>query len=146
MRSSSAIVALVTIVAFAASACAPRLARHDPAVVPERHAHRSGAQPAPELWRDVARKLPPAQRVVVELLDGTRIEGVVLTADEEAVTIRKRTRLPEPPIRVAYGSVSALELDSGRGIGPGKAIAIGVATGAATFLTMMFIAFTLIED
>lgn len=136
----------VLILALMSTACAPRLSRHAVVPEPQELAAARRDRTVPDLWRSVARRLPAAARVAIELSDGSRLHGVVLGVADDHVLIRKRTRLPEAPLQVRYDTIESLELDEDRGIGAGKAAAIGVATGAATFVTLLLVTFALLDD
>lgn len=129
------------------AACAPR---YRSVAVPTGRLESRTAQTHPvsasDAWQRLARQLPPAAIVRLLLVDGTRLRGVVVSADVDALVVKPKTRLPEPPRRIAYSAIESMEVDTGRGIGVGKAIAIGAGSGAAAFLTMLFVALTLIAD
>ena len=57
--------------------------------------------------------------------------------------VKKSTRRPEPAVVVPYDALSNLERQHQAGIGVGKAIAIGLATGAGVILSMVVIALSL---
>jgi hypothetical protein len=131
------------------TACAPRYQRMTlpvPALagnVGERSSENAAAQDA---WRRLARQLPPAAIVRLQLADGTRLTAVVLVADDDAIVVKPKTRIPEPQRRIPYSTIESLELDTGRGIGAWKAAAIGVGTGAATFVTLLLLTIVLLDD
>jgi hypothetical protein len=100
----------------------------------------------PEMWRQMAQKLPPAAVVRIVLSDGQRLRGVVLAAEDDALVVKRKTRIPEREARLPYTSIESLELDAPEGIGAGKAVAIGIGTGAATFLGLILVTFALVSD
>jgi hypothetical protein len=96
-------------------------------------------------WRQVASRLPAGSRVRLQLTDGVRLTGIVMAADDAAIVVKPKTRIPEPERRIPYAAIEMLEQDTG-GLSVGKAVAIGVGAGAAAFLAIVFITFALIDD
>lgn len=93
-------------------------------------------------WRKVADAIPLGTKVKIQTLEGKRVSGTLMRVDDTAVAVKKNTRIPEAPIQVTFEQVANIERDSG-GIGWGKAIGIGVATGASAILTIFVIALQL---
>jgi hypothetical protein len=61
--------------------------------------------------------------------------------------LKPRTRIPEPLRRVPLGDITSIEVETASGgIGAGKAAAIGVASGAAAFLTLLLVSFAILAD
>lgn len=56
-----------------------------------------------------------------------------------------RTRVPVPVQPVAYDQIASLERDDARGVGAGKAVALGVASGVAAFLGTLLIVIAAID-
>jgi hypothetical protein len=130
---------------LAGPACAPRFA--DARLSPQPPATTSPDAPrGPEVWRRLAQRLAPGSGVRILLTDGTRMRAVFLAAEDADLVVKRKTRLPEPEQRIAYGSLELLELENAGGMSVGKAVAIGVGTGAATFLGMILMAFALLDD
>ncbi|MGE5815219.1 MAG: hypothetical protein ACM36C_12080 [Acidobacteriota bacterium] len=84
-----------------------------------------------------AGKIPAGSRVTMELMDGKRFKAVLLAVQDGQVVVQKRTRLPEPALRLDPAQVAYLELDGPRE-GMGKMLAIGAAIG--TGVTLAFLA------
>jgi hypothetical protein len=140
--------AAVAALALFTTACAPR---YQATITPTRAAARSSSGRdadgmGQDVWRRLAQQLPPAAVVRVLLADGTRLKAIVLAVDDEAIVVKPRTRVPEPQRRIPYSTIEALELDTNRGIGAGKAAAIGIGTGAATFMALILLSFALLSD
>jgi len=93
-------------------------------------------------WRKVADAIPLGSKVKVQRLDGSRVTGTLMRADDVGVSLKKSTRYPEAPVIVSYDSIANIERDGG-GMGWAKAIGIGVATGASAILTIFVIAMQL---
>ena len=93
-------------------------------------------------WRKVADAIPLGSKVKVQRVDGTRVSGTLMRADDTGVMVKKNTRLPEPAVIVSYDRIENIELDHG-GMNWGKAIGFGVAAGAGAILTILAIALQL---
>jgi len=63
----------------------------------------------------------------------------LIEADADGVLVQPRTRVPVPVQRIASDRIASLERDDARGIGAGKAVAIGVASGVGAFLGALLI-------
>jgi hypothetical protein len=106
---------------------------------------RIGAQTPADAWRAMAERLEVGSEVNVRLSDGRRVRATLIGARDDAVLLQPRTRVPVPVQAVAYDQIVALER-RGKGIGPGKAVAIGVATGVGALFGLMAIMVALIGD
>jgi hypothetical protein len=95
--------------------------------------------PQSEIWRAFAQKVDVGTRVKVRLDDGQRVVATLIEADADGVLVQPRTRVPVPLQRIAYDRIASLERDDARGIGAGKAVAIGVASGVGAFLGTLLI-------
>jgi hypothetical protein len=91
-------------------------------------------------WRKVADAIPLGSKVKVQRVDGTRVSGTLMRADDTGIMVKKNTRLPEPAVTVSYDVIGNLERDHGGGMGWGKAIGIGLAAGTSAILTILVIA------
>jgi hypothetical protein len=83
------------------------------------------------------RQLPVGARVRVDLSDGTVVKGTLMQASEASIVVQRRTRIPEPPDTLGLDRVTAVQLEPNGG--PGRAIAIGAAAGAAAALGVFLI-------
>jgi hypothetical protein len=90
------------------------------------------------------KQLPIGSRVRVDLTGGRRIKGTLMKADDRAIVVQPRTRIPEAPIEIAVERIGAIELERSNGIG--KSIAIGVAAGAGGALGVLLILVALLND
>jgi hypothetical protein len=95
--------------------------------------------PQSEIWRAFAQKVDVGTRLKVRLDDGQRVVATLIEADADGVLVQPRTRLPVPVQRIAYDRIASLERDDARGMGAGKAVAIGVASGVGAFLGTLLI-------
>ena len=91
-------------------------------------------------WHKVAEAIPLGNKVKVQLVDGKRISGTLMRVDSGHIMVRRSTRRPEPPITIQLQDVSQLERDHGNGSNIGRAVAIGLATGAGVILSLFIIA------
>ena len=100
------------------------------------------AQSAPQgdIWRAFAQEVDVGTRVRIRMDDGQRVVATLIEANADGLLIQPRTRVPVPVQRVAYDRIASLERDDARGIGAGKAVAVGVASGVGAFFGMWLIA------
>ena len=85
-----------------------------------------------EYWFAYASKLPIGATIRARTTDGQRHTGVLTLVDREGITVERRTRVPEPPLRIAFSQLDQLQLKE-NGSGVAKAIGIGIAVGAGAF-------------
>ena len=97
------------------------------------------ARVSPDVWRQVAQKMPIGSFVKVQTTSRDRLEGVLFVVDEAGIIVKPRTRIPEPARRVRFDQIDDLRLDTHRR-GLGKAAAIGAAIGGGALLVMLLIA------
>ncbi len=98
-----------------------------------------------DIWRAFAQKVDVGTRVKLRLDDGQRVVATLIEANADGLLVQPRTRVPVPVQRIAYERIASLERDDGRGIGAGKAIAIGVASGVGAFLGTLLILIATID-
>lgn len=91
-------------------------------------------------WRQVAEAIPLGSKVKVQLTDGKRVNGTLMRVDSTAVLVKRNTRRPEPAVAIDFDEMSRLERDHGNGTNVGKAIAIGLASGAGVILGLFVLA------
>ena len=89
-------------------------------------------------WFAYAGKLPIGSTVRVRTSDGRRLTAVLAVVDQDSLTLESKTRIPEPPRRIAFDQLEQLELKQ-NGSSVGKSIAIGAAVGAGTFFGVLLI-------
>lgn len=102
---------------------------------------RISTQPQPSVvdtvaMADYVQRLPAGSKVRVERTDGTSLRGTLMKATGDLIVVQKSTRIPEPPVELPIAQVARVTLDGG-GMGTGKAIAIGIASGAGAFLAIL---------
>jgi hypothetical protein len=86
--------------------------------------------------KSMALAIPLGSRVKAQTSGGKRINGTLMSITDDAVIIKKRTRLPEPAVTVAFSDLAQLEVQTNEGMSPGKIIGIGLAAGAGAILTL----------
>ncbi len=99
-----------------------------------------------KVLREMASAIPLGSRVKAQTTRGSRVNGTLLSVTDEAVIIKKKTRLPEPAVTVAFTELAELELQTGQGMSAGKVIGIGLAAGAGAILTLFAFFFALGAD
>jgi hypothetical protein len=98
------------------------------------------------VFRQYVEHLPVGGRVRVQTVDGARWSATLLSADHERVVLQPRGRVTEPARAIPIAVLQLIEPERDGGSSQlVKAAAIGVATGAATFFTMLMIAFATID-
>ena len=96
-------------------------------------------QTSGDTWRTFAQKLEIGSDVTVRLQNGQHFRATLIEARPDALLLQPRTRRPVPVQPMAYEAIASLERHENRGGGVGKAIAIGAAVGAGTFLAILAI-------
>jgi hypothetical protein len=91
-----------------------------------------------DYWIQYAGKLPIGSTVRVRTNDGKRTTAVLAIVDDTGITISPKTRVPEPPRHIPFDQLAQIEIKQ-QGIGAGKAVAIGVASGVGAFFAIMLI-------
>jgi len=109
------------------------------------HGAFAQAPPQGDIWRAFAQKMDVGARVKVHLRDGQRVTATLIRADAEDLLLQPRTRIPVPVQRIPYDQISSLERDERRGIGAGKAVALGVASGVGAFFGTLLILIATID-
>jgi hypothetical protein len=91
------------------------------------------------------KQLPIGSRVRAMLTNGQSVRGTLMKATDESVIVQRRTRLPEPPVEIRMAELQSVEGDR-EGGGVGRAVAIGVATGAGAALGVFLLLAALLVD
>jgi hypothetical protein len=101
--------------------------------------------PAADVWRTFAGQITVGSQLDVRLIDGAKFRATLISAGDAGLLLQPKTRRPVPVQQVPYDVVASLEVP-GKGIGAGKAAAIGVAVGAGAFWAMVGIALAVWSD
>ena len=99
----------------------------------------------PLVWRTFAERLDVGSRIKVRLDDGRRVSATFVQAAPEALVIQPRTRITVPVQRVPYDAIASIERETGS-LGAGKAVAIGIGAGAATFAGIFLVILAAFAD
>jgi hypothetical protein len=101
-----------------------------------------GTRVAEPQWvtREYVERVAIGSAVRVEQRTGESFTAIFMGLEGDAVRLQKRTRIPEAPVAIPLAELARLSLDSGGGIGAGKAVLIGLASGAAAFLSLLLLA------
>jgi hypothetical protein len=94
-------------------------------------------------WHKVASAIPLGSRVKVQMLDGKRISGTLVSVDNTSLQVKRNARRPEAASVIAFDRISNIEKDNGGGMSWGKAVGIGLGVGAGAILTIFVIALQL---
>lgn len=145
MRSIFAVVLGMTLVSTGCAQRSMSLATQ-PTVRPYTTTSRvSTVQRDPEDWRRYITNLPIGTKLTIDLADGVRLNGNILSVEQDALIMQPRTRLPSPPRRVPFDTIVALAPQS-ESLNAGKAIAIGAVAGAAAFTAFFVIVWAALGD
>ena len=140
--------ALVVIAAMVCSNCAAR----GPALRMDRPVARSASAPSggltgnraatpgqdADVWRQYAMRLPIGSTVKIRTTGGERWTAVLLTVDDSGVTVKPKTRIPEPLRQLPFDRLAQLELAQADS-NIAKAAAIGGAVGGGVFLGLLML-------
>ena len=91
------------------------------------------------------KQLPIGSRVRATLTNGRSVRGTLMKATDDSVIVQRRTRLPEPPVEIPLAELQSVEGDR-EGGGVGRAVAIGVATGAGAALGVFLLLVAVLVD
>jgi hypothetical protein len=111
--------------------CVPTLAHAQSVLSPEAEA---------TAFKQLAASIPLGSRVKVESRDGRRLTATLMSVTDDAVVVKRESRLPEPAVRIAFAELTRLQLDQKSGFSVGKAIGVGLAAGVGAILTLFAIA------
>lgn len=107
--------------------------------------HGAAAQTSSDIWRSFAERVDVGTEVNVRLNDGRRFRATLVAARSDAMLVQPKTRIPVPIQAVPYEQIVRMERTK-PGIGAGKAVAIGVATGVGAFFGILAILFATVGD
>ena len=94
-------------------------------------------------WQRVAEAIPLGSKVKVQIANGDRISGTLMSVTADSVQVKRNARRPEPAVTVAFRDMARIERDHGSNANIGKAIAVGLAAGAGVILGLFAIALQL---
>jgi len=108
-------------------------------------AHAVTGQASSEVWRNFAEQVEVGTELNVRLNDGRHFKATLVGVRDNAMLMQPRTRVPVPIQEVPYGEVTRIERTK-PGIGAGKAIAIGAATGVGAFFGILALMLSVVSD
>ncbi|MEO8256371.1 MAG: hypothetical protein ABI868_03410 [Acidobacteriota bacterium] len=97
-----------------------------------------------EIWRQYAAHLPIGSAIRIRTTGGERLTAVLLTVDDSGLTVKPRTRIPEPARHFPFRGLAQLEL-ARDGSNLAKAAAIGGGVGAGVFLGLLLLLFANVD-
>lgn len=103
------------------------------------------AQTTTEVWRSFAERIAVGTELNVRLENGQRFRATLVGIQPDAVLLQPKTRIPVPVQAVSYQAIVAMEPRKA-GAGVGKAVAIGAASGVATFFGIMAVLLAAVGD
>jgi S1-C subfamily serine protease len=107
--------------------------------------HGVAGQTSSEVWRSFAEQVEVGTELNVRLNDGRHFKATLVGVRDDAMLMQPRTRVPVPIQAVPYGDVVRLERTK-PGMGAGKAIAIGAATGVGAFFGILAVMISVVSD
>jgi hypothetical protein len=99
-----------------------------------------GAQVPVDVWRTFAERMDVGVVLNVRLRSGQKFRATLIDARDDVVLLQPKTRIPVPVQPVPYAEIASLERAKG-GIGAGKAVGIGVASGVGAFFGVLMLLF-----
>ena len=109
--------------------CAARRARREPG--------GAGTTPSTdeERWRAFAERLGAGARIEVRLRDGTTVRGTLVSVDDTAMQVLPYTRVPMPPLAVAFRDVDIIDRWR-KGWSPGTKTLVSIGAGVGITLAV----------
>ena len=103
------------------------------------------AQTSSDIWKSFAERVDVGTELNVRLNDGHRFRATLVAVRSDAMLVQPKTRVPVPIQAVPYEQIVRVERTK-PGIGTGKAVAIGAATGVGAFFGVLAILFAAVGD
>lgn len=94
------------------------------------------AQTSSDVWRNFAEHIEIGTELNVRTNDGRHFRATLVGTRGTAMLVQPKTRIPVPVQTVPYDTVTRIERTR-PGLGAGKAVAIGVATGVGAFFGIL---------
>ena len=93
-----------------------------------------------DAFRELAAGIPLGSRIKVQSRDGRRLTATLMSITDEAIIVKRESRVPEPAMSIPFAELTRLQRDEKSGFSLGKAIGIGLAAGVGAILTLFAIA------
>jgi hypothetical protein len=94
-------------------------------------------------FKEMAAAIPLGSRVKLQTKAGRRLTATLMSVTDDAVVVKRESRVPEPAVTVPFSEVARLQREEKSGLSIGKAIGIGLAAGAGAILVLFGIALTI---
>jgi hypothetical protein len=94
-------------------------------------------------FKQLAAGIPLGSRVKLQSREGRRLTATLMAVTDDAIIVKRESRVPEPALTVAFADLTRLHLDERSGFSLGKAVGVGLAAGAGAILTLFAIALSL---
>ena len=93
--------------------------------------------------QQMAAAIPLGTRVKVQSRAGHRLTATLMAVTDEAIVVKRETRIPEPAVTIRFDELARLERSERTGFSIAKALGVGLAAGAGAILTIFGIAMTI---
>ena len=97
--------------------------------------HRGALQNA-DVWRAYADHIPIGSTLTIRTTGGERLIAVLFVVDDTAMTVKPKTRIPEPARRVTFDQIEELRVRRDRVSIP-KYAGIGAGVGVGLFVWLL---------
>jgi hypothetical protein len=97
--------------------------------------HRGALQNA-DVWRAYADHIPIGSTLTIRTTAGERLIAVLFVVDDTAMTVKPKTRIPEPARRVTFDQIEELTVRRDRVSIP-KYVGIGAGVGVGLFVWLL---------
>jgi len=91
------------------------------------------------MWRSYASHIPIGSTLAIRTTSGERLTAVLFVVGDSAITVKPKTRVPEPARQISFDDVDELSLRENR-VNIAKYVGIGAAVGAGVFLWFLGVA------
>ena len=92
----------------------------------------------------MAAAIPLGSRVKLQIREGRRMTATLMSVSDEAIVVKRESRLPEPAVTIRFDELARLQRDERNGgFTIAKAIGVGLAAGVGAILTLFAIAVSL---
>jgi hypothetical protein len=91
-------------------------------------------------FKQLAAGIPPGSRIKLQTRGGRRLTANLMAAGDDAIIVKRESRVPEAALTVLYAELTRLQLEERSGFSMGKALGIGLAAGVGAILTLFAIA------
>jgi len=89
-----------------------------------------------DMWRAYADRIPIGSTLMIRTRGGERLTAVLFVVDDTAMTVKPRTRIPEPAHRVAFDQIEELTVRRDR-LSILKYAGIGAGVGVGLFVWLL---------